>query len=491
MQRHSGLIGDLRDWRAPLLVSVLSGAVGIVATWLLGLGGIADRIADALPNPAGSAIGLVLGLTVFSLFGVVAYFRLVREKKRINAALDNMPQGLAMFNSAGTLVLFNSRYALMYGLSPERLRTGCSVADLLEQRLKAGNFHGDPRARMAELIAKMREGKVLKETRKAAGDRFYSIANWPVAGGGWVSTHDDVTDQRREQEEHTRLAAQEQRRVVVDRAIAEFRARTEGVLRMVADNGVSLRSTAEALFATAKNTSQRAQGAVRTSRAASTNAESAAAAAEELLSSIAEISRQLAQTNSLVELTVGEADTANHQIGSLAEAARKIGDVVKLIRAVAEQTNLLALNATIEAARAGDSGRGFAVVASEVKSLAVQTAQATEEVSRQIGAIQSATAAAVEAIRRIAGRTGEISSYTVSANAAVQQQDAATSQITQNVASAAADAKEIVSVLGLVAGAAKETDVSAEAVLTASTAVESAAAALRREVESFLEKVVA
>lgn len=396
-----------------------------------------------------------------------------------------------MFNSAGRLVLFNGRYAQMYGLSPEWLRTGCTVADLLEKRLKSGNFHGDPKARMADLIAKMRDGKVSKETRKVADGRFYSIANWPAAGGGWVSTHDDITDQRREEEERTRLVSQEQRRVAIDLAIADFRARIEGVLKMVAQNGVSLRLTAEALFASSDKTSQRAQDAVETSSAASTNAESAAVAAEELLLSIAEISRQLAQTNNLIEQTAGEADSTNDQMGSLTDAARTIGDVVKLIHAVAGQTNLLALNATIEAARAGEAGRGFAVVASEVKSLAVQTAKATEEVSRHIGAIQTSTATAVEAIRRIAGRMGEISNYTGSANAAVQQQGAATGQITRNMASAAVGAKEIVTVLGVVAGAARETNASAETVLTASTAVEAAAADLRREVETFLQKVAA
>ena len=104
-----------------------------------------------------------------------------------------------------------------------------------------------------------------------------------------------------------------------------------------------------------------------------------------------------------------EAGATNEQIGSLAQAAQKIGDVVKLIQDVAGQTNLLALNATIEAARAGEAGRGFAVVASEVKSLAVQTAKATEDISSQIAAVQISTGAAVEAIARIVQRMKEIS----------------------------------------------------------------------------------
>jgi methyl-accepting chemotaxis protein len=214
-----------------------------------------------------------------------------------------------------------------------------------------------------------------------------------------------------------------------------------------------------------------------------------AGAAEELAASIAEISRQLEQTNQIVDTAVTEAGSTHGEIGSLAQSAQKIGDVVKLIQDVAEQTNLLALNATIEAARAGDAGRGFAVVASEVKSLAVQTAKATEEIASQIVSVQVSTGAAVEAIRRIADRMKEISSYTSGAAASVRQQQAATGEISHNVMSAAQSSKEIAAVLGDVTGAAVETRSSAETVLAASQAVESAASSLREEVEGFLQKV--
>ena len=142
----------------------------------------------------------------------------------------------------------------------------------------------------------------------------------------------------------------------------------------------------------------------RPSNEASTNVETAAIAADELSSSIAEIGRRLNQTTDVVRVAVEEAQITNQDIGALAQGARKIGDVTKLIRNIAGQTNLLALNATIEAARAGEAGRGFAVVASEVKSLAVQTAKATEDISSQILEVQNSTDKAVEAIGRIAHR---------------------------------------------------------------------------------------
>jgi len=163
--------------------------------------------------------------------------------------------------------------------------------------------------------------------------------------------------------------------------------------------------------------------------------------------------------------------------------------VVKLIQNIAGQTNLLALNATIEAARAGDAGRGFAVVASEVKSLAVQTAKATEEIISYIAAVQGSTQGAVDAIRGIAERMRQINEYTSDVAASVEEQNAATGAISQNVASAAEGTKVIVGVLGQVAGSANGGRSSAQTMLAASAVMEEAAGKLRREVESFLAKV--
>jgi len=247
--------------------------------------------------------------------------------------------------------------------------------------------------------------------------------------------------------------------------------------------------TAAGLFNASGHTSKRAESAVQSSNEASTNVETAAIAADELSSSIAEIGRRLNQTTDVVRVAVEEARVTNQDIGALAQGARKIGDVTKLIRNIAGQTNLLALNATIEAARAGEAGRGFAVVASEVKSLAVQTAKATEDISSQILEVQNSTDKAVEAIGRIAHRMREIDEYTTAVAISVEQQNAATGEISQNVTSAADGAKLIVTVLGEVAGATTESQQSAQTVLAASEMVEEAAAKLRSEVEGFLTKV--
>jgi len=259
----------------------------------------------------------------------------------------------------------------------------------------------------------------------------------------------------------------------------------------VAEGAKAMHSTATTLFGNSEQTSKSADGAVSASNEASTNVETAAVAADELSGSINEIGRQLAKTTEIVRAAVGEAQGTNHQITALAQAAQKIGDVIKLIRAIAGQTNLLALNATIEAARAGEAGKGFAVVASEVKSLAVQTAKATEDISKLIMAVQAATTSAVSAIGRISGRMQEIDSCATAVSAAVEEQSSATGEISQNVASASDGAKLVVSVLGDVSGAAAQTRESAENVLTASQAVEAAASELRKEVEGFLARVAA
>ena len=482
---NRAIIAVMRRWQGPLLVAFGCGVGMVVAVPIQGW------LAGASPWPSGLAGGVVFFLAVTNLIGAFVFYRLVREKQQTKAAVDNMSQGLAMFDSTGRLVLFNSRYAEMYSLPPHWLKSRPMLSELLEKRLRIGKFKGDPKARMDALVAQMREGKVNKEVREVGDGRIYSIANWPAGGGGWVSTHDDITEQRQEGIERDRLAEQEQRRVALDVAIAQFRTRIEGMLATVGESAMSLRSTAEVLFAAADQASQRAKGAVENSNSASTSVDVAASAAEELSSSIAEVSRQLAQTNSLVELATGEADTTNGEMANLAQAAEKIGAVVRLIQDVAGQTNLLALNATIEAARAGAAGRGFTVVASEVKSLAVQTARSTEEIAGQIAAVQTSAGTAVEAIRRIVHRMQEIGSFTSGAAGAVQQQDVATEQISQNVASAAAVTKEVVTLLGLVAGAVAETHGSAQTVLNASTAVDSAASKLRAEVESFLNRVSA
>jgi methyl-accepting chemotaxis protein len=207
--------------------------------------------------------------------------------------------------------------------------------------------------------------------------------------------------------------------------------------------------------------------------------------------SILEIDHQLAQATNLVSDAVVEAETTNKEIAVLADAAQKIGDVIKLIQNIAQQTNLLALNATIEAARAGEAGRGFSVVASEVKALSVQTAKATDEIAGQIQAVQTSSKSAVNAIQRITKQMKDINEHTASIAASVGQQSAVTNEISQNVTSAAKGAKVVTAVLDQVANAVTKTGNSAGTVFAASQSVQDAAQALQARIEDFLKKVAA
>jgi methyl-accepting chemotaxis protein len=431
---------------------------------------------------------LTLGLIAGALLG---RWRLAQRSQRLTLALNNMTQGLCMFDAGARLVVCNDRYLEMYGLSGGAIRPGCTLRQLVEHRIQVGSFKGDPEQYLRQILATIAEGKTTKSETTTPDGRTIAMLNHPMTGGGWVVTHEDVTDRRSIEQQHAALQDQEERRAKIESAIQSFRQRVESVLKTVSDSAASMRTTATSLLGSSGQTTQRAEGAVSASNEASANVDTAAVAADELSKSIAEISRQLMQTNDLVQTTADEAQTTNREIAGLATAAQKIGDVVKLIQDIAGQTNLLALNATIEAARAGEAGKGFAVVASEVKSLAVQTAKATEDIGNQIAAVQGSTTSAVEAIRRITERMQEINRYTSAVAASVEQQNAATGEISHNVAGAAAGTKGIVSALTEVARAATDTRGSAQTVLTASEAVGKAADNLRGEVETFLATVAA
>ena len=477
------------------------------AAWLVALFGLASFASSfgllivfapgwaAATIPTMSATSLtavaaaVVAQVAMSLIGAALLRHQSREIEQIRTAMDSMAQGLCMFDAAERLVVCNAQYYKMYELTPDDVTPGSTLSEVLEKRVAKGTFSRDPQEYRKEFLAAVAQGRTIEHEVKSKGGRLLMVKNHPRKGGGWIGTHEDVTERRQAQQQTANMQHQEERRAKIENAISAFRERVENLLRTVADSAGEMRATAAGLFNASGHTSQRAESAVQTSNEASINVKTAASAANELTSSIAEIGQRLNQTAEVVRLAVGEAHTTNQDIGALAQGAQKVGDVTKLIRSIAEQTNLLALNATIEAARAGEAGRGFAVVASEVKSLAVQTAKATEDISSQIMEVQNSTGKAVEAIGRISQRMGEINNYTSAVAASVRQQNAATSEISQNVTSAAGGATLIVTVLSEVAAATTETQQSAQTVLAASESVEKAAANLRSEVEGFLTKV--
>jgi len=296
-------------------------------------------------------------------------------------------------------------------------------------------------------------------------------------------------DRLRAEQKAAEARAGEERRAGMHKLADGFERSVRGMVQAVSAAGVEMRASAESMSAIAEETSRRSTAMSSTFAQASANIHTVASAAEELAGSIDEISRQVTQSTSIAGRAVADASAINGRVQSLSDAAARIGDVISLINTIASQTNLLALNAAIEAARAGEAGKGFAVVASEVKTLATQTAKATDDISAQIATIQGATRDAVSAIRSIAGTIGEINEIATSIATAVSQQGAATQEISRNVQKAAVGTSDIASEIAGVLQAADQTGKSATSVLAAAADLSRQSEELSGEVDGFLSSV--
>ena len=290
-----------------------------------------------------------------------------------------------------------------------------------------------------------------------------------------------------QEREHNAGAAARQR--AIENYVGEFESLVRGSLQQLGEASGAMRNTSSGLTAVSRRTNECVEVAQRASGEASLSVESVASASEELSASINDISQQAAHAAGIASRAVNEARQTDGTVQGLAKSAGRIGEVVGLINSIAAQTNLLALNATIEAARAGESGRGFAVVASEVKSLASQTAKATDEISEQISDIQKVANEAVEAIKRIGSIIGEVNEVATAIAAAVQEQGAATQEITRSTQYAAQGTRNVSeSMLGVKTDA----DASASAaddVKQASETLETQSQHLGRQVTEFLTKI--
>jgi methyl-accepting chemotaxis protein len=293
----------------------------------------------------------------------------------------------------------------------------------------------------------------------------------------------------RSEQEALKAQADSERKLLMVRMADEFERGVRSSLDSLAGAASDMQATSKGMSSTASEASQQATSVAAVAEQASANVQTVAAATEELSSSVYEIGRQVTQSTEIAGQAVAEANRTNVTVQGLSAAAQKIGDVVKLISDIASQTNLLALNATIEAARAGEAGRGFAVVANEVKSLASQTAKATDEISSQVGAMQNATTEAVQAIESIGRTIGAINEITSAISVAVEQQGSATQEIARSVHEAALGTGQVSRNIAAVNDAAEKTGSASNGVLSSAEQLSKQAATLRSDVDRFLSNV--
>src|SRR4029078_10066816 len=337
MVEHTSAHASARDWRLFMLAGGASFAVGYallhyvfpVSNW-------------AVTTPAALTplvLSAIIAFLAMALTLAVLSRMLRTDNQRMRVAINNMSQGLCMFDGNERLVVCNQRYMDMYKVSGDVVKPGISLKNLLEYRIRNGSCAPDPVESRRDLVGAMSAGKTTSTEVKSADGRSITVINRPMADGGWVGTHEALTERRDAERERISMQEQQQRRAVIEQAIAVFRQRVEDHLKTVGKGERTMHATATTLFSNSAQTSQSADGAVSASNEASTNFETAAVAADELSGSINEIGRQLAQTTEIVRVAVTEAHGTNSQITALANAAQKIGDVIKLIRAIAGQTN--------------------------------------------------------------------------------------------------------------------------------------------------------
>jgi methyl-accepting chemotaxis protein len=299
-----------------------------------------------------------------------------------------------------------------------------------------------------------------------------------------------ATDKLRiEAQERESNAGAAARQRAIEALVGEFEGMVRKTLQQLGDASGQMRTTSSGLSAVSRQTNERVDVAEKASNEASMSVEGVASASEELSASINDISQQAAHAAGIASRAVSQASATDGTVQGLAKSAGRIGEVVGLINTIAAQTNLLALNATIEAARAGEAGRGFAVVASEVKSLASQTAKATDEISDQIADIQKVAGEAIDAIKGIGSIIGEVNEVATAIAAAVQEQGAATQEITRSMQYAAQGTKNVSDNITGVKADADAAAAAAANVKQASETLETQSQQLGGQVTEFLGKI--
>jgi methyl-accepting chemotaxis protein len=401
--------------------------------------------------------------------------------RKVLAEMDKAERDLMQVRDASQASAFSMAYTLTIVGGVASLVVAIGMGWLLTAGI-AG-----PITRMTEVMKRL-----------AAGDKSVEIAGvgrkdeiGAMADAVQVFKDTAIAADRLAAEQAEAQAVRERRAQKLEELTRTFEAKVGNLVQSLSSAATEMEATAQSMSSTAEQTNHQAMTVAGASEQASSNVQTVATATEELASSVQEIGRQVTQSSKIAEKAVEEAQRTDATVQTLASGAQRIGEVVGLINDIASQTNLLALNATIEAARAGDAGKGFAVVASEVKSLANQTAKATDEIAGQITQIQEATKGAVVAIQSISTTISEINQIAATIASAVEEQTSATQEIARNVQQAAKGTQEVSGNIVGVKQAAADTGAAASQVLGSAGALSRHSHELSQEVNSFLAAVKA
>ncbi|MCH7711297.1 MAG: CHASE3 domain-containing protein [Proteobacteria bacterium] len=380
-------------------------------------------------------------------------------------------------DNEGTVIFTFVLIGVVIGLA---LLVGIGLAWLI------GNGIANPIAKMTDAMQRLAKGD--KSVDIPGTDRGDEIGD--MAGAVQIFKDNAIEKDRMEEERaEAEKKAEEEKRQAELQLADDLESSVKEIVESVSSSATEMESTAQSMSANAEQSTRQSAVVAAAAEQASTNVQTVATAADELSTSIEEVGRQVSQATKIASNGVEEAEKTNATVEGLSEAARKIGEVVELINDIASQTNLLALNATIEAARAGDAGKGFAVVASEVKSLAAQTAKATEQIGGQIGAIQGATEESVKAIGGIAEVIRELDEIATAIASAVEEQGAATQEIARNVQEAAKGTGEVSSNMEGISKAAAETGAASGQVLSSTQELSQQATRMSDEIDKFLQTI--